>query len=243
MAKRWNPGQLDGSVKLREDRLDLPLRTRKPTVFACQISYGDLFHEAVPDEFIDDVLRAAIECAAMGKPHRFAFITKRWSNAADFLSERGRGLEHIILLASVWDQGSTDAACAAFAGLPIRWGLHCEPMLDWIDLSAVPAWRRTGVKPSWVVVGGETGPKARPMHPDWVRTIRDQCEAAGVPFWFKSWGEWVHVDQMSDECHSRVDTAHNLAGHGQEIWRVGKKHAGRLLDGIEHNGVPWERGE
>ena len=88
--------------------------------------------------------------------------------------------------------------------------------------------------PSWIVVGGETGPKARPMHPDWVRTIRDQCKAAGVPFWFKSWGEW------SEELHSnksrRAPVSHSS---GCRMYRVGKARAGRLLDGEEHNEVPW----
>lgn len=79
----------------------------------------------------------------------------------------------------------------------------------------------------WVVAGGESGPKARPMHPDWARQLRDQCQAAGVPFLFKQWGEWM---------------PHGVIPRGEEtmmdMWRVGKRRAGRLLDGREHNGFP-----
>ncbi|MDO9571143.1 MAG: phage Gp37/Gp68 family protein [Hydrogenophaga sp.] len=77
----------------------------------------------------------------------------------------------------------------------------------------------------WVIVGGESGPNARPMHPDWARSLRDQCQAVGVPLLFKQWGEW------------RQATDGELC-KGYEFIKVGKKAAGRLLDGVEHNGVP-----
>lgn len=81
----------------------------------------------------------------------------------------------------------------------------------------------------WVVVGGESGQKARPMHPDWARSLRDQCAAAGVPFLFKQWGEWLPDNQNSD-----VSPPHDKNG----AIRVGKKRAGRLLDGVQHDGYP-----
>jgi len=95
---------------------------------------------------------------------------------------------------------------------------------------------------NWVVCGGKTGPGARPMHPDWVRSLRDQCQAAEVPFFFKQWGEWCYVDQMSRDTYVMVDKANNLAGHGdyEEPWKVGRKAAGRLLDGQEWNEYPKE---
>ena len=74
----------------------------------------------------------------------------------------------------------------------------------------------------WVICGGETGPDARPVHPDWVRGLRDQCVSADVPFFFKGWGEFVFDSPW----------------HSEKIVRVGKKHAGRLLDGREWNEVP-----
>lgn len=106
----------------------------------------------------------------------------------------------------------------------------------------------------WVICGGESGPNARPMHPDWVRSLRDQCAAAGVPFLFKQWGEWTPGENV-ERVRGTVDTAFlyddgwhtyplNLAtDHGHiddqpDLYRVGKKAAGRLLDGVEHNGFP-----
>lgn len=105
----------------------------------------------------------------------------------------------------------------------------------------------------WVIVGGESGHGARPMHPDWTRSLRDQCEAAGVPFLFKQWGEWEIASEANG--HFDSDMARNAA-----IWldvggkttkpsseglqdayamaKVGKKAAGRLLDGRTHDGFP-----
>lgn len=89
----------------------------------------------------------------------------------------------------------------------------------------------------WVIAGGESGPHARPMHPDWVRSIRDQCQAAGVPFHFKQWGEWIAVGQTTEERSHEWVPVHSW-GDGQYSARIGKKAAGRLLDGVEHNGYP-----
>ncbi|AMV00292.1 phage Gp37/Gp68 family protein [Xanthomonas citri] len=92
----------------------------------------------------------------------------------------------------------------------------------------------------WVIVGGESGAHARPMHPDWARSLRDQCEATGVPFLFKQWGEWCPTGQAKDAAGEGVV----LPGKGrnrQWTHRIGKKAAGRLLDGVEHSGFPGIR--
>jgi protein gp37 len=93
----------------------------------------------------------------------------------------------------------------------------------------------------WIIVGGESGPSARPMNPDWARSLRDQCKAAGTAFFFKQWGEWIGNDQLGwlkpdqnfDNCRMRL--------HDGGVIRVGKKAAGRLLDGQEHNAYPEGR--
>jgi protein gp37 len=117
------------------------------------------------------------------------------------------------------------------------------------------------VRVDWVIAGGESGPNARPMHPDWARSLRDQCAAAGVPFLFKQWGEWLPWEPeqapfwmaqngRSEDSHRLfpdIDNAPNWddglgyvadgCSHAA-FQRVGKKAAGRLLDGKEHNGYP-----
>jgi len=87
-----------------------------------------------------------------------------------------------------------------------------------------------------VIVGGETGKDARPMHPDWVRSVRDQCEGAGVPFFFKSWGEWATLNDMPFLTFRHPPQNTKVDGIFK---RVGKKAAGRLLDGREHNDLAW----
>ena len=118
-------------------------------------------------------------------------------------------------------------------------GKHCASVYDMLH---------------WVICGGESGPQARPMHPDWVRSLRDQCAAAGVPFHFKQWGEWTPGENVERQ-RGTVDTAFlwddgwhvyplNLAtDHGHiddqpDLYRVGAKAAGRLLDGRTHDEFP-----
>ncbi len=91
----------------------------------------------------------------------------------------------------------------------------------------------------WVIVGGESGPNARPMHPDWVRSIRDQCVAAVVPFFFKQWGEWAPSEVVSEELAERTNAAYD---EKTDLWKVGKLRAGRLLGGREWNQMPQHQG-
>lgn len=90
----------------------------------------------------------------------------------------------------------------------------------------------------WVIVGGESGHEARPMHPDWVRSIRDQCTAAGVPFFFKQWGEHAAIDQLPEGAYDSYQHHMTSMQRDTDIQRVGKKAAGRLLDGVEWNQLP-----
>jgi len=144
-----------------------------------------------------------------------------------------------------------------------RGGICLKPMcgLRWVSLGN----GRVGCRPEaankidWVIVGGESGPGARPMHPDWARSLRDQCEVADVPFLFKQWGEWGEPDSIEatglarhgwfeqdredggvarHEWSGPMQNGIELASLRPEVFRVGKKAAGRLLDGREWSEVP-----
>jgi hypothetical protein len=124
-----------------------------------------------------------------------------------------------------------------------------EPLLSPVDPGSW--WLSLGAR-TWVIVGGESGAGARPMHPDWARSLRDQCKAAGVPFFFKQWGEWlplsdydpfVHgmkADKYSHEFAWRAGTK-NESELPLSCYRVGTKAAGCLLDGVEHHEFPEVR--
>lgn len=88
----------------------------------------------------------------------------------------------------------------------------------------------------WIICGGETGPGARPMHPDWARSLRNQCKAAGVSFFFKRWGNWKPLSQcVENECVLATKFRYiNDDGYAH----LGNKAAGRLLDGVEYNEMP-----
>jgi protein gp37 len=170
-----------------------------------------------------------------------------------------------LTLPNVWLGTSVEDLAAADARIPhllrcpaaVRF-LSCEPLLGAVDLNkwlwqSVFHGAPADIEPTgllhWVITGGESGPNARPMHPDWARSLRDQCAAAGVPFFFKQWGEWAAIDMpWYDEAPATRpsnETWLNLEGgsgfHGKQVWRmrkIGKHKAGRLLDGVEHSAWP-----
>ncbi len=117
--------------------------------------------------------------------------------------------------------------------------LSCEPLLGAIDLRRLQKPLDLPVGPcgrpfariDWVIAGGESGPGARPMHPRWARSLRNQCVAAGVAFFFKQWGEWAPAT-IENDAHTPVTFAHiDDAGDRAQVMRFGKGKAGRLLDG------------
>lgn len=129
--------------------------------------------------------------------------------------------------------------------------LSCEPLLGRVDLFKAGALSGGVVYENesdahgnvdWIITGGESGPGARPMNPDWARSLRDQCEVSGVAFFFKQWGEWAPGGNFPDHIPSgtayKWDEADDDNG---AMWRVGKKFAGRLLDGREWNEFPEVR--
>lgn len=156
-------------------------------------------------------------------------------------------LPNLWLGTSVEDQKTADERIPLLLQTPaaVRW-ISAEPLLGPIDLSAY-----MGVTPNitgereqrysiidWVVVGGESGPRARPMYPDWARSLRDQCVAVGVPFFFKQWGEYLATPHGIGPAPNRNSVNLQTRGGLMVANRVGKKAAGRLLDGSEWSEFP-----
>lgn len=227
-------------------------------------SMSDLFDNEVPTDWFAEAwegIQRATRC-------RIQIVTKRISMVEKRLAVTGWPTwpQHAGLMITVVNQAEADRdiprLLALKAKLGIPWvGLSMEPLLGPVDLERVwmdsidHALGTSADLPGldWVIVGGESGPKARPMHPDWARSLRDQCQSAGVPFFFKQWGEFVPVttDMLEDRtvcyeagcgdipCFEQDGFRANLTTvEGQEVWRVGKSRAGRLLDGREWNDMP-----
>jgi protein gp37 len=174
---RWT-----GEIRVVEDRFDLPRRWRKPKrVFVNSMS--DLFHEKVPLEAQGRIFKTMVEA----NHHTYQILTKRPKRAAEVLVALGVDLSlhpHIWLGVSVENREYGLPRVDVLRQIPaaVR-SLSVEPLLE--DLGEL---NLAGIH--WVIVGGESGRKARPMDGDWVRSIRDQCAAAGVAFHFKQWGGW-----------------------------------------------------
>jgi len=163
------------TVTLHEDLLDLPLRWREPRLIFVN-SMSDLFHEDVPEEFICAVFRTMRKCPR----HTFQVLTKRSVRLRN-MSGRLPWPPNVWMGVTVEDQSVVERVCdLAATPAAIRF-LSCEPLLG--PLARLPLG---GI--GWVIVGGESGPRARSMREEWVLDIRQQCLAAGVPFFFKQWG-------------------------------------------------------
>jgi len=187
-AKPYLPGKAE--IVLHPERLEMPLRWKKPRMIFVN-SMSDLFHEDVPDEFLADVLNIM----SVAEWHVFQVLTKRperMQRVLSILAANSTALgvpfwprPNIWLGASVENQRMADARIPLLLETPavVRF-VSCEPLLGPIDLSTDLLWGRDdGI--DWVIVGAESGPKARPMDEDWVRSIRDQCIEAGVPLFYK----------------------------------------------------------
>lgn len=176
LQRMGNPRYLNGfRVTLHEDLIELPLRWKEPRLIFVN-SMSDLFHEQVPMWFIQRVFHTMNRCPQ----HVFQVLTKR--------SERLREVaEELTWSANIWMGVSVENAqvlhrVADLQQVPahVRF-LSCEPLIGPIENLPLE-----GIH--WVIVGGESGPGARPMREEWVISIKDQCQRAGVPFFFKQWG-------------------------------------------------------
>jgi len=201
-------------------------------------SLADVFEEDrwvapgpdVPEGFTLNLARRNLWALIGHTPHLiWLLLTKRPGNIRGMVP--GGWLERWP--GNVWT--GTSAGCQATAEamiphlflVPGPHFLSCEPMLGPVEVTRLrddevgAQWNALEMGIDWVICGGESGPNARPMHPDWARGLRDQCVGAGVPFFFKQWGEWAPVYDRDDG-----------VGAGAVGWRrAGKRAAGRVLDG------------
>jgi protein gp37 len=275
---RWT-----GLVKCIEGELATPLKWRKPRrIFVNSVS--DSFHEKVPFEFLDRMWAVMALCpqhvfqVLTKRPERMvAYFADggrafRWVDAMRTLPAFPKNpptwldwpLPNVWLGTSVENQECAEERIPWLLRCPaaVRF-LSCEPLLGAVDLGEWIDGKdgkqgRNGI--DWVIAGGESSagrPGARPCHPDWVRGIRDQCVGAGVPFFFKQWGDcetFYDRDVEDPDWRRCPDVKHpgeqylNLEGgqgfHGTRVVavrRVGKKKAGRVLDGRVWDEMPGQR--
>ncbi|WP_420415104.1 DUF5131 family protein [Roseibium sp.] len=346
LARRNAAGiaKFTGAVRFNTEWLTQPLAWKTPRkVFVC--AHGDLFHESVRQDWIDQVFAVM----ALSPRHIFQVLTKRPDRMREYFADQPRArrrwediiretygrttksppptLPNVWLGVSVEDQETANERIPALleTSAAVRF-LSAEPLLGPLDLNSTyggTLWiggqrgcggthRHDGCAGQtihdvlhyedpklphhhhdercrrgldWVIVGGESGKNARPMHPEWARQIRDQCQQAGVPFLFKQWGAWHAISQMADGAADRLYKSNRIARGGQsqmalddiygltctvpqlvlqndgdhvdvchpnafkqefqsvQGFRVGKKAAGRLLDGVQHDGFPEQGAE
>lgn len=267
-------------VRTLPGRLNLPLHWTKPRRIFVD-SQSDLFHDAVPDDFIAQVFMVMAQTPRhtyqilTKRPGRMRSLLRRWTpvtGAPPWVHTGPWPLPNVWLGVSVEDQHWADVRIPILLETPaaVRW-ISAEPLIGPVDVGIgdphrghkyfhisdyrlgcldcspededVPYFRREkpesgGWGIDWVVCGGESGAGARPMHPGWARSLRDQCASADVPFLFKQWGDWAPHDVARP-------TAAQLNAHGTH-WdgtaaataRVGKQRAGRRLDGRIHDEYP-----
>ena len=264
MAKNPNPkisgkyagvvdekGKWTGRVNLHMDGcLYAATVTRKPKRFFIG-SMTDIFHENIPDEEIRSLF-LSMTIVPNDLP-TYMVLTKRPHRAKAVLGDMLVAcpeLHRVWLGVTVCNQAEADEKIPVLLQTPAAARfVSVEPMLEAVDLRGklchwtCPDGSGSWFSPvpgkvhhrllDWVICGGETGPGARPMHPDWVRGLRDQCQAAATPFFFKSWGEWWPGEWgrlYREKTISYTD--------GQDMVLIGKRRAGRLLDGREWNEVP-----
>jgi protein gp37 len=232
-------GKFTGDIMTHPERLKR-FNTRKPKVFSI---WNDLFHEAVPPQFVDDVF-SSMRFKGASK-NTFLVLTKRPQNITpDYFEIMQHSFDNLYLGLTVCNQQEADEKIPIFLQVPGKKFLSIEPMLGAIDLRGlgiscpksnsdrICADRNNfgcmmgnckGILSfDAVILGGETGPGARPMNPDWVRSVRDQCAASNTPFFFKSWGAWKgSKDFVGDKSVP------------------GSERIGRLLDGRSHDELPW----
>lgn len=241
LPKRWN-AQAEAFMNQHD---------RRQRVFCA--SLADVFDNAVDPQWRADLFALIAATPSLD----WLLLTKRIGNVAPMLADLAHGsdpdlplldmmpLPNVWLGATITSQAEADRDIPKLLALPARVRfLSMEPLLGQVDLTSVMVANGVmrNMAPAiqlldWVIVGGESGPGARPMHRDWALSLRDQCADAGVPFLFKQWGEWGPADGPAFMA-AGGKRSHLYVCMWGEMARVGKKAAGRILDGRTWDEAP-----
>lgn len=267
---RWT-----GRVVVRDHLMTAPLHWRKPRrIFVNSVS--DLFHDEVPDSVIDRIFAVM----ALAPQHTFMVLTKRPERMRryliapllpDRLQDAALTLDHELGACWCADIQVAGDACLPLPNLQLGVSVEDQVTADirrgYLKTVADGGWNTfVSYEPAlglvnwsgwgfvkWLISGGESGPHARPSHPDWHRAARDFCAAHGIAYLFKQWGEWMPSLKGSVISYANGSGSPDIAwpdgsiswgdkedhgGYGQPLIRVGKRAAGRLLDGVEYNALP-----
>jgi len=259
--KFHNLPEWNGKTHFAKSQLEKPLHWKKPRMIFV-VSMGDLFHESVSFEHINDIFNVMCNTPK----HTYQILTKRPERILEFfkwygslIKERGfdsvpsesdnplhyySPLKNVYIGATAENQKQLNKRIPILLEIPaaVRF-VSIEPMLTFIDLMPAISYKFKGWKQGienlpkidWIICGGESGRKARPMHPEWVRNLRDQCSKFKINFFFKQWGEWMHIDEFYKCYPDYIIPKERMLS---VFIRVKKKIAGRLLDGKEHNEMP-----
>lgn len=256
-----------GMVQMMMDRLEMPLHWKMPRkIFVNSVS--DLFHPAVEFNFIDEVFEVMRKAhwhtfqVLTKRPLLAVEWFKDYQNKFEGWKDEPWP-RNVWMGVSVENQAMANERIPHLLKLPawVRF-LSCEPLLGPVDLSkvhdkdqrvyfdvldgqrfdygedgfgvAAPMAERI----HWVITGGESGRGARPMHADWARGLRDQCQKNHVPFFFKQWGEWVHNSQLQAQDKTCKNFWRWSDGSGSML--LGRERSGDELDGVSHRAFPRE---
>jgi len=282
-SKVITDGKWNGKTALCFNQLDKPLKWKKPRAIAVCLE-GDLFHESVTNSQINTVFSIMSDC----DQHIYILLTKRPDRIVQFYDWKKRNhsiswqpKNNIWFGVTVENQEQANKRIPILLSIPAaKRFVSIEPMLGKVNLNNIAKYNSNGIcicyyqvlepikncgdsnRPAldWVICGGESGSKARPMHPDWVRSLRNQCTAAEVPFFFKQWGEYKEGSEFSKTCFNAIvfndgsyvqdystDLDVKLKSMTREKWntmhpavmaRVGRKNAGCELDGNTYHEFP-----
>lgn len=268
VVKKTAGGKLNWTGVIMENtkQWEKPLKTKKPTRFFVN-SMSDLFHENISFEQIDTVYAIMRDCPQ----HTFQILTKRPQRMLEWYKWKADGntykcdawpLQNVWIGISAEDQKRYDERLEYLLQCPasVRF-LSCEPLLGNINLSLIGTapkdwgygYRPIGSLLHWIIIGGESGHGARPMHPDWVRKLISQAKEDEIPVYFKQWGAFQEGSSLyrndivclnnGSYAQNPSDLAETYGGSWTKLIptrmsRVGKHNSGKSIDGKEYLEFP-----